>query len=1022
MERVTRFYGSNVAGSLDVRCESDGISDFFRELNIGSASRANSKVVEYLRSFERLDEYNDAPIFAKPVSVVYSPMYLQKVAKKEFPKAESFSAMLISGDENRPDRDMSLFQNAIYWKTKAMTEQGNWNYLDFIFGPYIRRNRHWISNLDFEAIRNLQEKIGASGSARAAFNRRVSLECEYSMPAKVSVARKMPDRGVAIAAVAALYEGNRVVLKLEPQCDFNFRATELLIQIYSLIQPWRAAEIGFATYQSAANIDHFSSTPNIRFFVVPSTVEFAEHGDFVVLDLARRVTPPADADLKAVLKAWCALDWETERQPAMLSLFRGVNQDKATFVEVSNEFFTNVKDLRAWELDETRNGSIDSLHSLRGEYEAHAKWWTIPWAEDVFRKKIDSLLGAKKLATLNSEITAAAFIADRDRQAPTASDSQDRKFGQRFGSVDSKRLCEQIWNEQAVRSSQALDAQKASLEKIASEQEQRHNEVLRSKDATIEQKDQLIANKEEEKIKAIAEKEAEKTKAIAEKEAEKNKAIADKEAEKEAAIVAKDEEKANAIAEKDKVIADKDKIIAEKTAETTRVIAEKDAEKQTALTKLEAHLKTTHEAEIAQVSRSLQASEQEKHNLSHRLEDAERDLAVAQNALGKADEEVKDLRKKLGEDPQNLIHKKYVFMMIGVAAAAGAVLVGLIWLLVALLSKSPVIPCQEQGHATEVRGAVQATCTQAGSTGDVYCTVCNEVIVPATVLPALEHQWGEASYVEATDEQGAMNVFTCSVCGTTKEEPVEEVEPETEPTLPPESSPVEYIDWSQEDAEELLLSAVDASIVSRDGLEFSDELQKLAETCEVITVISNGEVESEDGPNYAVLMKGHADSPVDPVEGSVVTAQGGSYVLVAYGNDSTTLAGIRALALSTKAPSEDASMEEGVDVTAESTNTEAPAVFYMNVDGRYVDLNAMFESNDWWLDIKSWDTTGEHAPFKIAPSLSVETQQLSAYLINYEDDVDGASSLVENYTTSERAEPNEFGYQNKGLALVGQRN
>ena len=54
------------------------------------------------------------------------------------------------------------------------------------------------------------------------------------------------------------------------------------------------------------------------------------------------------------------------------------------------------------------------------------------------------------------------------------------------------------------------------------------------------------------------------------------------------------------------------------------------------------------------------------------------------------------------------------------------------------------------GHKTEVKDAKAATCTEAGYTGDEVCTVCGETVKKGTEIPALGHKF----------ENGV-----CTVCG-----------------------------------------------------------------------------------------------------------------------------------------------------------------------------------------------------------------------------------------------------------------
>ena len=64
------------------------------------------------------------------------------------------------------------------------------------------------------------------------------------------------------------------------------------------------------------------------------------------------------------------------------------------------------------------------------------------------------------------------------------------------------------------------------------------------------------------------------------------------------------------------------------------------------------------------------------------------------------------------------------------------------------LKKGEEVPAL--GHKTEVKDAKDATCTEAGYTGDEVCTVCGETVKQGTEIPALGHKF----------ENGV-----CTVCG-----------------------------------------------------------------------------------------------------------------------------------------------------------------------------------------------------------------------------------------------------------------
>lgn len=68
-------------------------------------------------------------------------------------------------------------------------------------------------------------------------------------------------------------------------------------------------------------------------------------------------------------------------------------------------------------------------------------------------------------------------------------------------------------------------------------------------------------------------------------------------------------------------------------------------------------------------------------------------------------------------------------------------------------------------HTEVVDAAVDATCTQAGLTEGKHCSVCGEVIVEQTVIPALDHTEVVDAAIDATCTQtGLTEGKHCSVC------------------------------------------------------------------------------------------------------------------------------------------------------------------------------------------------------------------------------------------------------------------
>ena len=69
------------------------------------------------------------------------------------------------------------------------------------------------------------------------------------------------------------------------------------------------------------------------------------------------------------------------------------------------------------------------------------------------------------------------------------------------------------------------------------------------------------------------------------------------------------------------------------------------------------------------------------------------------------------------------------------------------------IPSSPTIHYNYHEHVTELRNAVEPTCTEAGYTGDEVCTICNEVVSQGETIDATGHHY-----------KGS----TCTVCGDTR--------------------------------------------------------------------------------------------------------------------------------------------------------------------------------------------------------------------------------------------------------------
>ncbi len=85
---------------------------------------------------------------------------------------------------------------------------------------------------------------------------------------------------------------------------------------------------------------------------------------------------------------------------------------------------------------------------------------------------------------------------------------------------------------------------------------------------------------------------------------------------------------------------------------------------------------------------------------------------------------------------------------------------------------------------TEIKNAKEATCTEAGYTGDTVCVKCGETVKAGAEIPMKEHAWdaGKAT-TEATCTEAGVKTFTCAACGATRTEEIKALG-HTEVTVP----------------------------------------------------------------------------------------------------------------------------------------------------------------------------------------------------------------------------------------------
>lgn len=73
---------------------------------------------------------------------------------------------------------------------------------------------------------------------------------------------------------------------------------------------------------------------------------------------------------------------------------------------------------------------------------------------------------------------------------------------------------------------------------------------------------------------------------------------------------------------------------------------------------------------------------------------------------------------------------------------------------------------------SEVRGKIEASCTQKGYTGDVYCKDCEELISTGQSTAALGHDYVGKVTKQPTVTQEGVKTYTCSRCGTSYTEAI----------------------------------------------------------------------------------------------------------------------------------------------------------------------------------------------------------------------------------------------------------
>ena len=80
------------------------------------------------------------------------------------------------------------------------------------------------------------------------------------------------------------------------------------------------------------------------------------------------------------------------------------------------------------------------------------------------------------------------------------------------------------------------------------------------------------------------------------------------------------------------------------------------------------------------------------------------------------------------------------------------------------------------GHKIALRGVKAASCTEAGYSGDYYCTVCGAEFDKGHEIAAKGHDWTETDTVRPSKLKAGSRTFSCKTCGATKSETIPAVD------------------------------------------------------------------------------------------------------------------------------------------------------------------------------------------------------------------------------------------------------
>lgn len=469
MGRYGIFKGTNKDGLYTTIGFTDGILNFLSAQGATNATHTLDIICNISGGFTEIPGYLDQPANDYPVAFRYVPMHLSK--RSDMPNAiQPMYVVSISGAENK-SRNTNYSCTAIMDRDEVLGSSRA-NYLEQILGTPLVTDR---------MMSDIREKNEAA---------------DFSLsPKPLCPVMKPGDRKAVLAAVNAIYEDKKVLIKLERGCSFNLRSVELLRQIYSMMQPRLATEVGFASYQAPNFIYDLVQEAGIRIFVLPYGVDAGYlSNDFLVLDMndADHIAVDEKSDMIKCLKSWYGLSWE-KRLEAMTKLFDlpGAGfKDAEKFVEISKELFSG--DFAKWcrlgsNIPEA--GTITSLQALYDKYNSFPVLEkNVSWLHDMFRQKVNVMLPKSVnlnllVLELNSEIMLSAEKNPRKEALLDFGISLMKPAAvKQLPEAAGKKACrkqEEITREECDRSIQAeRENWKVTEEKLHGEIHERKQEII----------------------------------------------------------------------------------------------------------------------------------------------------------------------------------------------------------------------------------------------------------------------------------------------------------------------------------------------------------------------------------------------------------------------------------------------------------------------------------------------------------------------------------------------------------------